>query len=390
MTRARTDRPAGSHRRGGTGRPLRERLAVRWRRRVTWGRAVWRRLSARPGIAHLVRAGERFADRQGNQFAAAITYFSFLSLVPILMVSFSVAGFVLAARPDLLVALKDEITTFIPSGQLAGSIGDLIDQAVGQKLTVGIVGLLIAAYSGLSWMGNVRDAVRAQWRPTWHRSKEARGTFLMGYVWDLISLLGLLVAVLITFSLTAVGTAAQNLVIGWLGLGDVSWLGPALTVGPFLVAIGADVLIFAWVYTILPYHGYRADRRTLLIGSLAMAVCFEVLKAALTILVTRMSSSPSGAVFGAVIGLLLFFNLVARAFLMVAAWIATGAERPAQPRGDTVGGAGGSRRPGGAERGDQAVTVVLREPAADARRARVTAFGAGAVLGWLYGRRRRR
>ena len=49
-----------------------------------------------PVIAHLLRAAERFNDRLGNQFGAAITYFSFLSMIPILMVSFAAAGFVLA------------------------------------------------------------------------------------------------------------------------------------------------------------------------------------------------------------------------------------------------------------------------------------------------------
>ena len=45
-----------------------------------------------PIIAHLIRAAERFNDRLGNQFGAAITYFSFLSMIPILMVSFAAAG----------------------------------------------------------------------------------------------------------------------------------------------------------------------------------------------------------------------------------------------------------------------------------------------------------
>jgi membrane protein len=33
--------------------------------------------------AHFIRALERFNDRLGSQFGAAITYFSFLSLIPI-------------------------------------------------------------------------------------------------------------------------------------------------------------------------------------------------------------------------------------------------------------------------------------------------------------------
>lgn len=50
------------------------------------------KVQRQPVIAHLIRATERFNDRLGNQFGAAITYFSFLSMIPILMVSFAAKG----------------------------------------------------------------------------------------------------------------------------------------------------------------------------------------------------------------------------------------------------------------------------------------------------------
>ncbi len=393
---------SGSHR----SRRLRDALPVWFRRRITWGKAVWRRLKARPGIAHLVRAGERFTNRLGTQFAAAITYFSFLSLVPILMVGFSAAGFVLAFHPALLATLKEQVTALMPTN-LADAVGDVIDQAVGQRLTVGIIGLVVAAYSGLNWMNHVREAVRAQWRPRWRQAVRARPHFLMSYVWDLVSLLGLAIAVVVTFTLTAAGTAAQNLVVRWVGLSDIGWLNPFLRIGPLAVAIAADMLIFTWVYTILPYKAYRASRRNLLIGSLAMSIAFEALKAALSILVARMSSSPSGAVFGSVIGLLLFFNLVARAFLMVAAWIATGTEQPdddetepAGPEGGagaTAAGAAASGAPASGARASAGAPPPVPRSASAVRQERPrrgpgrgVAFGLGAVLGWLVGRRSRR
>ena len=48
-----------------------------------------------PWLDHLVRAAVRFTDHNGTQFAGAITYFSILSLVPLLMIAFAVAGYVL-------------------------------------------------------------------------------------------------------------------------------------------------------------------------------------------------------------------------------------------------------------------------------------------------------
>ena len=50
-------------------------------------------------LDHLVRAAARYTERHGNDYGAAVTYFSVLSLVPITMIAFAAAGFVLGARP---------------------------------------------------------------------------------------------------------------------------------------------------------------------------------------------------------------------------------------------------------------------------------------------------
>ena len=46
------------------------------------------RFKEKPWIAHLFRAITRFISRLGSQFGAAITYFSVLALVPLLMLAF--------------------------------------------------------------------------------------------------------------------------------------------------------------------------------------------------------------------------------------------------------------------------------------------------------------
>ena len=66
------------------------------------------RLKSKPWVAHLLRAVERFTNRLGSQFGAAITYFSILALVPILLFAFAVLGFVLTVlRPDLIDDVVD-------------------------------------------------------------------------------------------------------------------------------------------------------------------------------------------------------------------------------------------------------------------------------------------
>ena len=50
---------------------------------------------------HLMLMNERYTSIGGNQFAAGITYFSVLSMFPLLMIVFAVAATVLAYGPAL-------------------------------------------------------------------------------------------------------------------------------------------------------------------------------------------------------------------------------------------------------------------------------------------------
>ncbi|MET0134644.1 MAG: YhjD/YihY/BrkB family envelope integrity protein, partial [Kibdelosporangium sp.] len=90
-------------------------MVDKFRRKWTW-------------FDHLVRANEAFTNRYGNQFAAAITYFSVLSLFPLMMIAFAVAGFVLSAQPELLDELKESISKAVP-GSLGGTINDVVATA---------------------------------------------------------------------------------------------------------------------------------------------------------------------------------------------------------------------------------------------------------------------
>jgi membrane protein len=61
-------------------------------------------------------------------------------------------------------------------------------------------------------------------------------------------------------------------------------------------------------------------------GAIAAAVGFEILKQVFTIYLASVLDSPSGQLFGPIIGLLLFANLVARFLLFITAWTATAKE----------------------------------------------------------------
>ncbi|MGM3191370.1 inner membrane protein YhjD [Dickeya dadantii subsp. dieffenbachiae] len=279
------------------------------------------RIRSVPAIAHFIRAGDRFNDRMGNQFGAAITYFSFLSLIPILMVSFATAGFVLASNPDLLTGLINRIVNSISDPSLARTLKNTVNTAVRQRTTVGLTGLLIALYSGVNWIGNLREAIHAQSRDVWERQPHEEEKIYLRYLWDFLSLIGLLLALVITLFLTSVAGSAQATIVRALGLDGIDWLRPVMTLIALSISIFANYLLFLWILWVLPRHNPR--RGPLLRGTLMAAIGFEALKFAMTVALPELATSPSGAAFGSVIGLMTFFYFFARLTLFCAAWIAT-------------------------------------------------------------------
>jgi len=279
------------------------------------------KIQRNPVVAHLLRAAERFNDRLGNQFGAAITYFSFLSMIPILMVSFAAAGFVLASHPTLLQDIFDKILANVSDPTLAMTLKSTINTAVQQRTTVGLVGLLVALYSGINWMGNLREAIRAQSRDVWERTPQDQEKIWVKYFRDFVSLIGLLFALIVTLSITSISGAAQQMIISLLYLDNIEWLKPAWRSIGLAISIFANYLLFFWIFWRLPRH--RPRRKALIRGTFIAAIGFEVIKIIMTWTLPTLVKSPSGAAFGSVLGLMAFFYFFARLTLFCAAWIAT-------------------------------------------------------------------
>jgi membrane protein len=271
--------------------------------------------AAHPWFDHLVRAGTRYTDHHGDHYAAAITFFSILSLVPLLMIAFAVAGYVLFFNPNLLNEIKEAITAAVPPN-LADTINPIIDQAIAQRNTVAGFGLLAALYSGIGWMTNLREALSEQWAQA--PDPPALPKRLM---FDLLSLLGLGVALVGSFAITGLVSGFAGDFLNLIGLGDEPWAQVLLRVLGIALALVADFAVFLWVIARLPrqHTPLRSAVRAAILG----AIGFEVLKQIMTFYLGAVTNSPSGAVFGSLLGLLVFINFVSRFVLFVTAWAAT-------------------------------------------------------------------
>ncbi len=284
----------------------------------------WARARARyRWLDHIARATNRYIESGGYHYVASITYFSLLSLVPLLMVASSVAGFVLATQPHLLGTLVSAIVKTLPGG-LGGKATDLLTGFVEQRTSVGVLGLAIGLYSGWNWMNAMRDALTALWGQ--NRSDQS---LLRLILVDLLALLGLSAALIVSFTLTISGTALGSYLLRLAGLDDTSWGHQLVSASSVPLSLAADWLVFLWVLTRLPRQ--KVGVRSAVRGAVAMAVGFEALKLAGGFYLRLIGDSPTGIAFGSVIGLIFFISLVARLLVFVTAWTATGSDAPPRP-----------------------------------------------------------
>jgi membrane protein len=275
--------------------------------------------AARPWLDHLVRAGKRYQDSRADFFAAGTTYFSILAIFPVLMVAFSIAGFVLANDQHLLTELQDKITNSA-KGPMGHDLKQLVDQAIASRGAIGIIGLLGAAYAGLGWMANLRMALTSQWG-----NEPPKQSFLRTKLSDTGALLGLFVALAITIGLTALaGSALTEQLVTAMGLDGVWGMGAVLRIVSIALSIAASWLMFTWVIAKLPR--IPLPMRNAAKAGLMTAVAFEIFKYIGTFYLHAVLRGPAGAAFGPIIGIMVFAYFTTRIILFATAWACTDPE----------------------------------------------------------------
>lgn len=273
-----------------------------------------------PRVARLMRthAWRAFAHLQSvhwSRLAAAMTFTSFLALFPLLALSAAIGAALLS--PKQLNTLENKISQQIPGISKQIDIHGLVANAG----TVGIIAGLLLLFTGMGWVGSVRDCLRA----VWGKDNEERNP-VVGKLMDGGVLLGLGVATLISLGASLFATAAVN----WTAdKADLSSHGPGrilLTLVGYAIAVIADFLILLYLLTLLP--GVEPPRRSVVVAALIGAVGFEVLKVLMSSYLQQVAGKSMYGAFGTPVALLIWFNFMAKLLLFCAAWTATPRHAP--------------------------------------------------------------
>jgi membrane protein len=289
---------------GGLAR-VKARVGARWaavKQRHRW-------------LRQLVSAWDLLKRNNGNQYAAAITYFSFLALFPLLLLAVSITGFVLHSDPELAQDFFSRLTDAIP-GALGETLKSSLQAAIDSRTGIGVIGLVGVLLTGLGWIANLRAAINAVWGRT-----PMKVNFVKAKVADLLVLAGLGLSTVLSLGLTIVGTSLTDQILHSMGLDDMPGSHAVLKLLGIAIAVAGDMIIFWWLLIRLPQMDVPPG--IAIKGALMASVGFEVLKIVGSYTIVHTANSPTAGPFAGILAVLIWIQLVARFMLYACAWTAT-------------------------------------------------------------------
>ncbi|MGW7525452.1 YihY/virulence factor BrkB family protein [Streptomyces sp. NPDC054783] len=279
---------------------------------------------------HAWHCYERLDRVKWARLAAAMTFISFVALFPLLTLIAAISAATLS--PDRQKTVEHKIAEQFP-GVLSSRLD--LTSLVHNAGTVGVIAGALLLLTGIGWVGQMRDCLRAVWE-----LPDQQQNPVVAKAKDAGILLGLGGALLVTLAASTLASAAVGLVSRHLGLAAHSWGSLLLRIAAFAVAASADFLVLLYVLTLLP--GVEPPRRRLVVAALLGAVGFELLKLLLSGYIQGVAAKSMYGAFGVPVALLLWINFTAKLVLFCASWTATqGTEAEPADVTDATDGASG-------------------------------------------------
>ncbi|MET8469884.1 YihY/virulence factor BrkB family protein [Streptomyces sp. NPDC006422] len=270
-------------------------------------------LFARLMRTHAWHAYERLDEVRWSQLAAAMTFISFLALFPLLTVAAAVAAGTMGA--DQQKKLEQTLSDQVPGISDQLDLGALVDNAG----TVGIVAGALLLFTGVGWVGSMRQCLRDVWE-----LPDPGENPIMRKVKDAGVLVGLGLAGIVSIGASALASTAVDWTADQIGIDKAGWGGLLLKIAAFAIAVLADFLILLYVLALLP--GVQPGKHDLVVAALIGAAGFELLKVLLSGYMKDVAAKSMYGAFGTPVALLLWINFTAKLLLFCAAWTATGRE----------------------------------------------------------------
>ncbi|MCI1220156.1 MAG: YihY/virulence factor BrkB family protein [Bifidobacterium sp.] len=263
---------------------------------------------------------ERHSSRRGGLLANGLAYGLLFAFFAGLWTLLSVFGLMVSGSSGLQDTVIDVVGNLVPGVAHTLESTDALSKISGTLTWTGLVTLISFWWSITGWMDSLRTAVHAMFdeesEPSDVIKTKLRDSFGM-----------LLVIVLLMLSTIAGAISGGALRAGMqlVSLSTDSFAGSLLLdlVG-FLTGFMLNLMLFL---VLLQVVAHIRRGRFVMLGSIAGALAFSVMQLLGGRLVAGAAKNPLLAPFAAIIGVLLWFNLMAQVIMFCAAFIAQARHR---------------------------------------------------------------
>jgi membrane protein len=237
-------------------------------------------------------------DDRGPYLAALITYYSFVSLFPALLLFFSIGGFVLQGHPDVLQDLEQTVRKHLPV------IGPHLDiqtfHGSGPALVIGIIGTLYGALGAM-------QATQASFNQIYGVPRNEQPNPIKSRIRSLglLALLG--TGVLVSTGIAAVLVTAN---------GISKHLGPEIQIAGYVLNYALNFALFSASFQLLTAVDLRL--RQVMRGGLIAAAFYTLLQTFGASYVSHAAKESLYGVFAVVLSTLIWFYLQSLILILAA------------------------------------------------------------------------
>lgn len=279
-------------------------------------------------------AVEGWIDDRASSMGAALAYYTFFSMAPLLLIVISVAG-LLFGRDAAQGRLMDELGGLL-GPQAAASIQALVASArePAESLWGTVLGIGVMLVGATTVFAELQDALDRIWEAPQRPAGGGLWALLRTRVLSFGLILGLAFLLMVSLVMGAVITALGRWWSDTLG----AWVWVAQTLNLSLGFV-ITATIFAMIYKLMPRA--HAQWKDVWVGALVTALLFSLGKALISLYLGASGIASAYGAAGSLVLVLLWVYYSAQVFLLGAefTWVyanARGSRRPAPTSGADV------------------------------------------------------
>lgn len=273
----------------------------------------------------------RFNDSHGSVLASGMSFSAIFSVFAAIWIGIGVFGFVLAGNTELWETTLLLLNTWVPGLFDLGSGGAINPDELRPSVTVlswtGAIAIITLLFTAMGWLEATRSSLYAVMK-----LPESKQNVFLTKVIDL----GLMAGFGLLVLLTAASSILASTAAGWLselltGGRDHEVLSTlSIQVIGFIGNFIFNIVVLLMLLKVLASLNLKL--REFWVQLLVGALVLTGMQTLGSLLLGGAGRNPLLATFAVLVGLLLWFNLISRIILLIAAWIAVAKEEHLQPK----------------------------------------------------------